>query len=255
MGVQGLVSIIIITHNRCELLKKCISSVIESAANVNKEIIVWDNNSDKETIEYLEEVEKQFPFLKVIYNKENIGVNAKRKVFDLSKGGYMIGVDDDVIKFPDEWIQKMMNAFRSVDRLGYLSLDVVKDEFTNGAKPPESEYIEINYGNGLTLQFGPVGGWCFMIPRYVCKKVGKLRQCKKIIFFAEDSDYIIRAEMKSFKSAILKDVKCYHATGEYYNKDYKEVLDKKMQDWYASDKDFHKFVRKIRYSIYKFFKH
>ena len=255
MYVKDFVSIAIITHNRYELLKKCVTSLIESTDNVNKEIIIWDNNSDDKTIKYLKEIERQFPFLKVAYHKENIGVNAKRKAFDLSKGDYIIGVDDDVIEFPFDWIQKMMNAFRSVDRLGYLSLDVVKDDFTNGAKPPESEYTEINYIDGLTLQFGPIGGWCFMIPRYVYKKVGKLRQCKKTIFFAEDSDYVIRTEMKGFKSAILKDVKCYHATGEYYNKDYKEVLDKKMQDWYTSDKDFHKFVRKIRYSIYKFFKH
>ncbi len=253
MTLQVLVSIIILTHNRPEFLKNCIKSVIATTTEVRKEIIVWDNNSNAETKDYLKELETEHPFIKVIYSDKNIGVNAKRRSFEISKGDYIVGVDDDVIKFPDDWISKMIYAFNNIKDLGYLSLDVVKDEFTNGAKPPEKRYTEKDYGNGLILQFGPVGGWCFMIPRYIYKKVGKLRECKRTIFFAEDGDYIIRTEMKGLKSAILKNVRCYHATGEYHNKKYQAVYNNKMRHWDHSDKDLHKLLRKIKYTIFKIF--
>jgi GT2 family glycosyltransferase len=245
------ISIVIVTSNRFELLKKCTEAVIRTTAKSDKEIIIWDNSSADETALYLKELEDKHDFLKAVFNPVNIGVNAKAKAVELAKGNYIIGIDDDVIELPEEWAEKMKNAFRKVNNLGYLALDVVQDKHTNGAKHPPESYEERDYGDGITLQFGPVGGWCFMIPREVYKRVGKLRTSSKTIFFSEDGDYIIRAEMKGYISAILKDVKCYHATGEYYNSKYRTTYDLKMKHWYSSDKDMHKIIRKIKYSLFK----
>lgn len=245
-----MVSIAIVTYNRFKLFQKCINSVLKTTSDIDKEIIIWDNCSTDNTIPYIKEYESRYKFIKPFFSGKNIGVNAKSKSVELTSGEYIIGIDDDVIDFDTGWVNKMINAFREVNELGYLALDVIQDELTNGAKPSAENYKESTFGNDVTLEFGPVGGWCYMIPRYVYEKVGKLRQCKKSIFFSEESDYIIRCEMKGLISAILKNVKCYHATGEYYNKKYMDIFNSKLKGM-TNDKDFYKLRRKIRYKIFK----
>jgi hypothetical protein len=53
------------------------------------------------------------------------------------------------------------------------------------------------------------------------------------IFFGEDGDYLNRLFNKGYRYGILKNVKVYHATGEYYNIKYKNIFEKKMQDYYV----------------------
>ncbi len=246
-----LVSINIITFNRLDFLKQCLSSVLKTTSDIGKEIIIWDNGSDDGTIEFINESAEKYAFIKPHFSKENVGVNAKGLSFELAKGEYIVCMDDDILKLPENWIGKMIEAFNTESKLGYLALDVIQNEHTTGAKYSEDQYEEKNYPNGVTLQFGPVGGWCFMIPRKVYEVVGKLRQVKGKVFFGEDGDYIIRCRLKGFKSAILKDVKCFHATGPYYNRNYKFIFENKMADWNSPDIDPHVMKRKAAQLINK----
>jgi GT2 family glycosyltransferase len=246
-----MVSIIVISHNRLNFLSKCVEAVISSTENLDKELIIWDNSSDDKTVNYIKKLENEYPFIKPKYYRDNIGVNAKSKSFEISKGDYIVCLDDDIIELPENWVTKMIKAFESFDKLGYLALDVVQNEHTTGAKYPKEDYTEKEFEKGVILQFGPVGGWCFMIPRRVYNIVGPLRQMRKKIFFAEDGDYVLRCRIKGYESAILKGVKCFHATGPYYNEEYKEIFDKKMSDWKLPDTDFHKLKRSLSNLISK----
>ena len=104
----------------------------------------------------------------------------------------------------------------------------------------------MEYDDGITLQIGAVGGWAFMISRDVYKKVGKLRTINNRIFFAEDEDYVKRCGINGYICGILGGVKCFHATGPYYNKLYKSVFDDKMDDYKKNDFSFHKINREIK---------
>lgn len=234
-----MVSIVVITYNRFDFFRKCISSVIETTADLDKEIIIWDNGSTDGTREFIKELSGKHSFIFPVFSEKNVGVNAKGLGFELAKGEYTVCLDDDILELPDNWVEKMIEAFIEEQKLGYLALDVIQNEHTTGAKLSEQEYTEKKYSNGITLQFGPVGGWCFMIPRNVYNVVGKLRQIKGKVFFGEDGDYNIRCRLKGFKSAILKDVKCFHATGPYYNGNYKFIFENKMADWNSTVIDTH----------------
>ncbi|MEO8209281.1 MAG: glycosyltransferase [bacterium] len=233
------VSIIIITYNRLDFFKKCLNSVLKTTTGVGKEILIWDNGSSDGTKDYINEVSGKFHFIKSLFSKENIGVNAKALSFEAALGDYIVCIDDDVLELPAGWIEKMIDAFNIESKLGYLALDVIQNEHTTGAKMNDREYTEKKYSNGITLQFGPVGGWCFMVPRKVYEIVGKLRQVKGKIFFGEDGDYIIRCRLKGYKSAILKDIKCFHATGKYYNENYTLIFENKMKDFSSKVIDSH----------------
>lgn len=160
-----MVSIVVITYNRFDFFRKCISSVIETTANIDKEIIIWDNGSTDGTREFIKELSEKHSFVFPVFSEKNVGVNAKGLGFELAKGEYTVCLDDDILELPDKWVEKMIEAFTVESKLGYLALDVIQNEHTTGAKLSEKEYTEKKYSNGITLQYGPVGGWCFKIGR------------------------------------------------------------------------------------------
>jgi len=239
-----LISILIVTHNRRDFFVKCVDAVIRTTSDLDREIIIWDNCSTDGTDKIIKEYASKHGFVRYNISDSNDGVNGKSKAFEMARGrGFIVCLDDDVIELPDKWAERMMEAFSLEPELGYLALDVIQNEHTTGAKYPAESYTEKKYSEGVTLQFGPVGGGAFMIPRVVYERVGRLRIMRNKIFFAEDGDYITRCANKGYKNAILKDVKCFHATGPYYNVDYTEVFDKKMKDFEKSDMDLHRIKR------------
>ena len=249
-----MVSIIIITHNRIEYFRKCLETVLSTTKDLEKEIIIWDNASGDGTKEYILKISEDHDFIKPVLYETNTGVNAKGKAFEISKGEFIACLDDDVLELPEKWAEKMTEAFGSDPELGYLALDVIQNEHTTGAKLSEENYKEKILDNGMVLQTGPAGGWCFMVSRRVYEIVGKFRQAKGRIFFGEDGDYIIRCRLKGYYSAILKDVKCFHATGPYYNKNYEKIFENKMKDFNSGKIDAHTVKVKARQIINKIIK-
>jgi O-antigen/teichoic acid export membrane protein/glycosyltransferase involved in cell wall biosynthesis len=233
-----LVSLFILTYNRLEFLKKSLNSLVLTLENVNYELLICDNNSTDGTREYLDAFknkEKISEKIKIILNEKNIGTNAKGKCADLTKGDFIIGIDDDVLSFPQHWIQNMIFAYKNVPFMGYLSTDVVQDELTDGAKQPDEAYQLEKYSGGkINLLVGPAGGWCFMISRDVYNEVGKFYSSDKL-FFAEDGNYARRAYDRGFKFGILKNIKVYHATGFAHNRNYQNIYDHKLNEYQTDD--------------------
>lgn len=110
---KPLVSAIITTHNRANLLPRAIDSVIiQSYPNV--ELIVVDDGSTDETPEILQKYEGQFPLFSTgkgsevaqnqrsfrhIQNDTSLGAPAARnKGIQIANGKFIAGLDDD-----DEW--------------------------------------------------------------------------------------------------------------------------------------------------------
>lgn len=246
-----------ITHNRLNMLKKAVNALLPTLKDINYELIIWDNNSDEDTKNYLKGLPKDNR-IKIVLHESNIGTNAKGRALELATGEFLIGVDDDVIEFPANWISEMITAYKRIPAMGYLSTNVVQDEITNGAKQPDHFYNDQHYDGGkIILQVGPAGGWCFMVSRYVYSTVGKFAQYKDRLFFMEDADYAWRAAYKGFKYGILKSVKVYHATGKTHNIEYSSVYETKMRDYLDNIESKPSFITNLkrwsnfRYQYYK----
>jgi len=237
-----LVSFCIVTHNRPQMLKKCVESLLSSTSSVNREVLIWDNNSTDETTGFLKITEAENDFVKVIYNKENIGNNAKGKCIELAKGDFIIGIDDDVLDFPVNWAEDFISAYKKIPLAGYLATDVIQNEHTTGAKQSPESYTTEEYKD-VRLLVGPTGGWCFMISREVYNTIGKFYLNPKRIFYFEDADYGIRALGKGFSVGIVGGLKVFHATGEHYNREFPRIYENKMTE---SRKDF-----PLHYKIYR----
>lgn len=227
-----LVSIFIVTYNRLPLLKKCVLSMIPTLKDLNYELIIIDNLSTDGTRDFLSDVAKSNQRIKIILNEKNIGINSKSLGAESSKGDFIIGVDDDVIEFPGNWVTDMIYAYKNIPGMGYLSTDVVQDETTTGAKHAEDKYTKEYYDNGnIVLEVGPTGGWCFMLSREVYNKIGRLVTFENRIFYPEDGDYVNRITNSGLKYGILSGVKVYHATGDVHNKEFKKVFEEKYEDY------------------------
>lgn len=94
-SITSLVSIIITTHNRAQLLPRAIDSVINQTYK-NIEIIVVDDCSSDNTTQIVKEHIKKDDRVRYIKNKKKSGANVSRNKGILSaQGKFIAGLDDD----------------------------------------------------------------------------------------------------------------------------------------------------------------
>ncbi len=83
------------------------------------------------TVNYLKNSEKT-PIRSVIFFESNQGKGKEIRGFSLSKGDYLIGLDDDVV-VPKGWLTKLVEAIDIIPNLGWLSFNL-----ENGKTDPAS---------------------------------------------------------------------------------------------------------------------
>lgn len=110
---DNLVSVIIPTKNRAELLERAVESAAEQTWE-NIEIIVVDDASDDETPKVLKELQKKYP-VKTVRNNTPAGAAACRNIaVSLAAGNYIAGLDDD-----DYWRPKRIELLMDELEDGY----------------------------------------------------------------------------------------------------------------------------------------
>lgn len=110
-GSNEKVSVIIVHHNRPDHLNICLQSIHVLSNLNNYEVIVVDNNSDKLTQDFLDQLEKQD--IKVIRLKENMywsaAANIGAKAAD-PDSKYLIFLHDDTVILNQTWIDMLVNT-------------------------------------------------------------------------------------------------------------------------------------------------
>lgn len=89
------VSVIIVNYNTSELLDNCIDSVQLKTEDVNYEIIVVDNNSEKGSLDHLI---KKYPTVNFIFSEENLGFGRANNLgATKAKGKYLLLLNPDTL--------------------------------------------------------------------------------------------------------------------------------------------------------------
>jgi len=115
-------SVVVVNHNRCDLLKLTLNSLIKSANGVDNEVIIVDNASTDNSVEILNLDYAQF---RVITNKVNEGIaKAANQGIQASRGEYILLVNPDVIlgKETLEKVTAYLNEHEDVSGLGVRML-------------------------------------------------------------------------------------------------------------------------------------
>jgi GT2 family glycosyltransferase len=222
------IAIVVLTHNRLHLARKCYENVLARTSAATTEVIVWDNGSTDGTARYFESLND--PRLRLVKSQKNIGLNAYAEAVKLTTAPFIVEVDDDVTDAPEAWDETLLEAFRRLPDVGLLAADLEVDPNDTASwirhQGRPHEYVPFAR-NGVELLSGPVGGACAMTSREVYDRVGGFYQQRGKIFFQEDAAFIKRVERYGYTAAVLRDLRVHHTGGEYYG----EVVRCKEEYW------------------------
>jgi GT2 family glycosyltransferase len=209
------ISVVVLTHNRVHLLRKCVENVLLPTSAATREIVIWNNGSSDGTREYLDTVDD--PRLTVVHSDANVGLNGYARAFAITSAEYLVEVDDDVVDAPAEWDAVLLDAFRRLPAIGYLAADLRDDPHDSAThhRYRVYDYTETEV-NGVRLLNGPVGGVCTITSRELHDRVGGFRQRRRQIFWLEDAAYVESIERLGFGAAVLADLKVHHTGGDHY---------------------------------------
>lgn len=142
MNKKPLVSIVIPTHNRCNILKRAVVSAINQTYQ-NIEIIVVSDGSQDNTDSVMEELLKQDARLRYYpYAPAQGGNHARNVGIEKSAGEYIAFLDDDDEWYPEK-IQKQVAIMEEDDKIGLVCTGVncIYEGRKNGCLfVPDAEY-------------------------------------------------------------------------------------------------------------------
>jgi rhamnopyranosyl-N-acetylglucosaminyl-diphospho-decaprenol beta-1,3/1,4-galactofuranosyltransferase len=216
-----VISIVVLTHNRHELLRRCVNDVLLRTSEKTREIVIWDNGSDDGTREYLEGLTDRR--IRVVRSPENLGMNAYGRAFGLATQDYLIELDDDVIEAPARWDETLLEAFLRLPKIGYLAASLVDDpndsasRYLTYLREQRNAYTRREL-NGVAILEGPTGGSCTMTSRELYNRVGGFKQNTKFVYWREDAAYVKALKRLGYGSAVLESLSVWHAGGPYYSK-------------------------------------
>jgi GT2 family glycosyltransferase len=217
------IAVLVLTHNRVDLLRKCVENVLLRTSPATREIVIWNNGSTDGTAEYLDSIDD--PRFRVVNHETNIGHSGYARAFRLTTSAYVVELDDDIVEAPPEWDLMLRDAFRRLPHVGFLAADLENDPHDPASRMRHQvrphEYTPMEH-NGVRLLEGPAGGGCALTSRELVELVGGFREEKKKIFWLEDQMYITDISKHGYRAAVLADLKVHHTGGPYYTSSTKE---------------------------------
>lgn len=112
-----LVSVVIVTFNGKEFLQSCLNSVVKSDYP-DLEILLIDNGSSDGSVELIKKLFRNYPCIKLICNKKNLGPAAGRNIgVGAARGKYVAFLDDDTEVDPN-WLTEAVNVMESDPSIG-----------------------------------------------------------------------------------------------------------------------------------------
>ena len=146
-------SVVIVSYNVKYYLEQCLESVVRASRGINAEIIVVDNNSSDDTVEYLT---PRFRDVLFIANKENVGfARANNQAFKISKGEYILMLNPDTF-IGEDVLKSCIYFFDNNTKVGASGVRMLRVdgsfalESRRGIPTPFTSFCKIT---GLTSRF------------------------------------------------------------------------------------------------------
>ncbi|MCI8938433.1 MAG: glycosyltransferase family 2 protein [Dorea sp.] len=216
-----LVSIIIPNKDESETLAQCLES-IERSSYQNYEIIIVENNSEKEeTFAYYEKI--QSDRVRIVFWPDEFNYSAINN-FGASeaKGDYLLLLNNDVQVITEDWLEELMSNCQREDvgivgaKLFYpddtiqhagivIGIGGVAGAVFTGLPGVYSGYL---HKASIQQDLSAVTAACMMVKRSVYEELGGLEEKLKVAF--NDVDFCLRARDKGYLVVYNPEVKLYH---------------------------------------------
>jgi GT2 family glycosyltransferase len=209
-----LTSIIILNYNGGNDLFECIESVVQTK-DCKYEIILIDNGSSDDS--HIK-CKNEFPKIKLIQNKKNIGMTARNIGIDNSKADFVVFLDSDTVveKF---WLKHLIESFKKHGDglyqpkiLEKQNRDIISscgnliNIFGFGFAKERGKKDNVQFDEFSKI--GYTSGACTFSSLNTIKKIGKIDE----IFFAyhDDLEYGWRASLLGIDSFFESHSRIYH---------------------------------------------
>ena len=249
------ISIIIVNYNVRDFLEQALDSVKRALKDINSEIIVVDNNSVDTSIQMLE---KRFPDVEVISNKENIGFSCGNNIALKKACGEFI-----VLLNPDTLVQEntfsvLLNFFDNTPDASAATCKIINPDGSfsvdcrHSIPTPSTAFWKITGFSRLFPKskiFGKynltylneneinvvdaISGSFMMIRKSMVDKVGLLDET--FFMYCEDIDYCYRINQLGGKIYYIPETQIIHYKGEstkVNNIDYVITFNKSLYQFY-----------------------
>lgn len=186
-------SICIVSWNTRDLLKKCLASIYKYPPSCDFEVFAADNNSSDGTPDM---VEKNFPQVSLIKNKENLGfARANNQIIEKAKGKYILllnpdtevfaGSIDTLMNFLDNnkdagvVAPKLVNSDGSLQRscmgfptLGAMAMRQLFLEALLPFNPYTKKYLMSGFKHDKVAEVDQPMGACLLVRKEIIDKIG-----------------------------------------------------------------------------------
>ena len=219
---KPFVSVVLVTFNGLEVLKKCLPSFMKIEYPADRhEIILVDNASSDDTVNY---IKKHFPKIKLVRNTTNLGYVAINSAIPHCKGDFIYFTNNDVEINPG-LVKNMVNVLLndiSVAMVTQTTINYYNHRLVSGGtwvsrsmycghkrKTENFDIIEAPYHGGG------------MIRKSIIKKFGCIFDPDYFIY-AEDLDLGMRIRLLGMKTVQISKAINYHmhsvTTMKYFTK-------------------------------------
>ncbi len=212
---EKLVSIVIVTRNRRQLVGECLASVYKSTY-ANYEVILVDNSSSDGTVET---VKRKFPKVRVASAKRNLGLNGGKNLGQKNaKGKYIFFLDSDTV-IDKNCLREMISLAESDSKIGL----VCPKMYYSGGSTIWYAGVNVNLLTSQTKnigcnekdlgQYDRVKETLFAPTAYLCKTTAakKLKGHDETFFMTYgDTDFGFRAREAGNKVMFCPTAKLWH---------------------------------------------
>ncbi|MCA9979065.1 MAG: glycosyltransferase family 2 protein, partial [Anaerolineales bacterium] len=209
-----LISIIIPTRNRLDLIQPCLDSLLAKTCYPHFEVLVMDNGSDEPAVlDYLQWQSQQDSRLRVIpwshpYNYSAINNHAAR----LAQGEFLLLLNNDTVILHDDWLETLVAIGLRQDvgavgcRLIYpnhliqhagviVGLAGVADHIGAGLPLGKPGYMGRTQ---LSQNFSAVTTACLLVRREACLEVGGMDERDFAVLF-NDVDFCLKLGAQGYR--------------------------------------------------------
>ncbi|MBN2656317.1 MAG: glycosyltransferase family 2 protein [Spirochaetales bacterium] len=225
-------SVIIVSFNTSEMLKKCLNILKDKTGKMSTEIFVVDNDSKDDSVDM---VKSEFPEVAVIANKRNLGfAAANNQAIKTAKGKYILLLNSDAFLVEDV-LDKTIAYMDENGDIGILGVRLVGEDglLQPSARQFPTTWHKFTVLSGISSRFphskilgGPdypwwdhstprtvdwIPGAYFLVRREVFDQVGLLDE--RYFLYYEETDFCFQAARAGWKTVFYPYSEVIHIGG------------------------------------------
>lgn len=238
-GLWAKASIVIISYQSLDKMRDCVESIDRWTDYPDYEVIVVDNGSDSEVVEFLRDFSSSHPRFRLIESKENLGFaggnNLGMRAIS-ADSRYVVLLNNDTVVTAN-WIAGMVRWLQDTT-IGLVGPTTWPNGTANeaaiavpyhdmpGMHEFSARFIAENRGQSFDIPM--LAFYCAGMRREVMEQIGPLDEAYGIGMF-EDDDYAIRVRNAGFRIICARDVFIHHVGRSSFGKLQEDVYGELFQ--------------------------